>query len=276
MRSYPSDSVEAAARIVSARDAWTGLDPAEAACVSRSGRLEATRPHRGGFDRVVRFCDDLCSAWNTGHPGRLRLQPELIESLLGEVRGSRSSSACSPSCSRSGGRRPQRMPRLRCCRTPCAVGARARTLSGAWPLADACIAGGNEGGCRAVPGRAAQPPACTAEYVASDPQPCRPFGKEEMNHAESSSEQVVENRVFVTVPLDLPVSRSSEADADARRRRGAGGRGRASRRDLYRARPGRRCACGRPRRKAHAGERSDDRRSRFGGSGDAVSGIRCT
>ena len=88
MRSYPNDSVEAAARIVSlAMLVDGGLDPAEAACVSRSGRLEAMGLTEAELDRVVHdFCDDLLQCSEYWASGRLRLQPELIESLLGEVR----------------------------------------------------------------------------------------------------------------------------------------------------------------------------------------------
>ncbi|MCZ4306276.1 TerB family tellurite resistance protein [Zoogloeaceae bacterium G21618-S1] len=87
MRSYPNDSAEAAARIVSlAMLVDGGLDPEETAQIRRAGVLEEMGMSAEQFDAVVQdFCNDLqqCSAyWSVG---RLKLQPEVIEQLLGEI-----------------------------------------------------------------------------------------------------------------------------------------------------------------------------------------------
>ncbi|MBT0963711.1 TerB family tellurite resistance protein [Denitromonas iodatirespirans] len=87
MRSYPDDSTEAVARVVSlAMLVDGGLDPAETALVARSGMIEQLGLSPDGFDRVVQdFCHDLlqCSAhWSAG---RLSLSPEVVEQLLGEI-----------------------------------------------------------------------------------------------------------------------------------------------------------------------------------------------
>ncbi|TVO67153.1 TerB family tellurite resistance protein [Denitromonas ohlonensis] len=87
MRSYPNDSAEAAARIVSlAMLVDGGLDPAETAQLKRAGVLEDMGMSAEQFDAVVHdFCNDLlqCSAyWSAG---RLHMQPEVIEQLLGEI-----------------------------------------------------------------------------------------------------------------------------------------------------------------------------------------------
>lgn len=88
MRSYPDDSTEAVARVVSlAMLVDGGLDPAETALLARSGVIEQLGLSPDGFDQVVQdFCHDLlqCSAhWSAG---RLRLSPEVVEQLLGEIR----------------------------------------------------------------------------------------------------------------------------------------------------------------------------------------------
>lgn len=87
MRSYPNDSAEAAARIVSlAMLVDGGLDPAETAQLKRAGVLEDMGMSAEQFDTVVHdFCNDLlqCSAyWSAG---RLHMQPDVIEQLLGEI-----------------------------------------------------------------------------------------------------------------------------------------------------------------------------------------------
>lgn len=88
MRSYPNDSAQAAARIVSlAMLVDGGLDPSETACLSRSGLIKAMGLSEIEFDQVVReFCDDLLQSGDYWSSGRLTLRAEIIEHLLGEIR----------------------------------------------------------------------------------------------------------------------------------------------------------------------------------------------
>lgn len=88
MRHYPSDSVEAVARVVSlALLADGGLDNSELRTLERNEILERLQIGDDTFDRVLHeFCDDVLLTARAPNVGQIELDSEAIDGLLSDVR----------------------------------------------------------------------------------------------------------------------------------------------------------------------------------------------
>lgn len=88
MRHYPSDSIEAIARVVSlALLADGGLDNSELRTLERHAILERLKIGDETFDRVLHeFCDDVLLTARAPNLGQIELDSEVIDSVLSDVR----------------------------------------------------------------------------------------------------------------------------------------------------------------------------------------------